>query len=194
MNSISHFILIIFFLLAQLPFVSAQYDELELTLTNQDDVDNFRINYPNCTNLRSLTIEGSSITNLNGLLGLKTIGLNSGNDVSELNIQETSIQNFKGLDSLISIDEIFRIHDNRLLLNFDGLGKIFDSNISDASSSISFSCTNNRRLKEIPNLFMNQMSISRIILIGLDSLEIIDFKNITSLDNLMILTNNSLKN
>lgn len=51
----------------------AQCEEQIVTLLTQADVDNFSTNYPECTIVKNLVIEGYSISNLNGLSQLTAI-------------------------------------------------------------------------------------------------------------------------
>ena len=46
-----------------------------ITFTTQEQIDNFQINYPNCTEIEGdVIIEGDDINNLNGLNVLNSIG------------------------------------------------------------------------------------------------------------------------
>ncbi len=46
-----------------------------ITFSTQDQIDNFSINYPNCTEIEGyVLIEGSNITNLDGLEVLTSLG------------------------------------------------------------------------------------------------------------------------
>jgi len=88
-----------------------------LTLTTQNQIDNFAVNYPGCTSLDvPLTIDGPDITNLNGLIQLQ--------HVNDLNISNTSIVDFTGLDQLITNNWHFSINNNNSLINFTGLGQL----------------------------------------------------------------------
>lgn len=82
----------------------------------QDDIDNFQINYPNCTQIEGdVSIKGNSITNLNGLINIKSI---SGN----LTIYNNdSLINLSGLDSLSSIGQTLFIYYNPILTNLVGI-------------------------------------------------------------------------
>ena len=46
-----------------------------ITFSSQEEIDNFQNNYPNCTEIEGdVIIEGTEITNLNGLNILNSIG------------------------------------------------------------------------------------------------------------------------
>ena len=87
-----------------------------LTLTTQQEIDDFALNYPDCdgTGL-SLDInnEITQITNLNGLSQLTTL--------SNLGIYFTNATDLSGLDNLTTVLFNLRILGNRDLLNLNGL-------------------------------------------------------------------------
>ncbi len=65
--------------------------------TSQKNVDDFIVNYPNCTELTLLYIgDNSGITNLNGFKNLTKIG--------NLNMAELQITSFEGFDKLQRVD------------------------------------------------------------------------------------------
>jgi hypothetical protein len=82
----------------------------------QADVDNFKSNHPGCTDIGGdVTIVGPDITNLNGLLGIKSIA-------GTLNFNEcASLPNLKGLDSLNEIGGDISFISNQGLINLEGL-------------------------------------------------------------------------
>src|SRR5690606_29046769 len=84
-------------------------------LTSQSQIDNFSVNYPNCTSINKLDIEGEDIVNLDGLSQLTYI--------RELFVYYTSLLNFNGLDN---VDEMnfFRIEHNSELQSFSGLSSL----------------------------------------------------------------------
>ncbi len=84
-------------------------------LLTQEDVDNFIINYPNCTELQTLLIGDivpSTITNLDGLINLESIGW--------LQITNVPVTNFQGLNNITTIDR-FVIYYMPDLMTFEGL-------------------------------------------------------------------------
>ncbi len=86
-----------------------------IVLETQEDVDNFSINYPNCTDLQTnLIIQQSAITNLNGLSQIESIGLN-------LFIKDNLLlTTLTGLNNLETVNSI-KIERNHALINLQGL-------------------------------------------------------------------------
>ena len=76
--------------------LSAQCPEGDIALSSQQQVDNFVINYPNCTELQNLIIEGSDISNLEALSQITAI-------FGNLIIKETNIETLSGLENLTAI-------------------------------------------------------------------------------------------
>src|SRR5210317_1493582 len=86
-----------------------------LSLNTQQDVDDFPINYPNCTEIDGFVhLYGEDISNLNGLQSLTSIG-------GYVSINWTSLTDLSGLDNLISIGGYLVIVQNDLLTNLTGL-------------------------------------------------------------------------
>ncbi|MCB0707529.1 MAG: T9SS type A sorting domain-containing protein [Saprospiraceae bacterium] len=85
---------------------------------SQEEIDNFHINYPGCTEIEgTLELYGEEITNLDGLLGIKSIE-------GDLSINYTTITSLKGLDSLHVIGLNFEVAECSALLDFNGLQKL----------------------------------------------------------------------
>lgn len=110
-------ILINFNVLAQCP--PDDFPNDYVVLASQEDVDNFIIDYPDCTTLQTLligdTIPGSTITNLNGLINLMSIGW--------LQITTVPLVNLEGLNNVSSIDR-FVIYYMEDLLSLEGLDSL----------------------------------------------------------------------
>jgi len=92
-----------------------------ITFSTQEQIDNFQINYPNCTEIEGDVLIGkeysgsSNITNLNGLNVLTSIG-------GELNIKHNDIlPSLTGLDNLIFIEGSLVIRFNDDLSSLTGL-------------------------------------------------------------------------
>jgi len=101
-------------------FGYGQCPNSQIELTSQADIDNFAANYPGCTEvINGFTIQGTGITNLNGLSVI-----NSFSDSSVLTIQETSIIDFTGLDNVTYVGGNFQIIFNQDLETFNGLEQI----------------------------------------------------------------------
>ncbi len=93
-----------------------------ITFTTQEEIDNFQINYPNCTEVEGdVSIgdyNGTDITNLNGLSVLTFIGGNlsiGGNDV---------LSSMTGLDNVTSIGGNLSIGENVTLTSLTGLENV----------------------------------------------------------------------
>jgi hypothetical protein len=86
---------------------------------SQADVDNFQTAFPNCTALQgNVTISGSDITNLLGLVELTSIGNN-------LSINSnTALISLTGLEGLTSIGGSFIFGGNNALVNLSGLNNL----------------------------------------------------------------------
>ena len=134
-----------------------------VTLTRQSEVDSFPINYPGCDVVEGgLTISGSDIVNLNGLIGIKRIkqylkiinnpilvntnGLNSikvaGNIAFDNNNSLTSITGLNNVDTISSLD----IRNNYNLIQLVGLSNlkfIFDFYVYNNRSLLDFAGLNN---------------------------------------------------
>ena len=87
-----------------------------LIFTNQDQIDNFPVDYPNCSELDGyLIIGGENITNLDGLITLTSIG-------DYVSIHNNPIlSDISGLGNLTSIGGHFVILNNNQLINLSGL-------------------------------------------------------------------------
>jgi len=89
-----------------------------ITFTTQAQIDNFQTNYPNCTQIEGNTkIQGSDITNLNGLSVLTSIG-------GDLSIIFLDISSLTGLDNLTSVGGNLDIVGNDVLTNLTGLNNL----------------------------------------------------------------------
>ncbi len=99
-------------------FINGQCPPGNIILATQEDVDNFAVNYPNCTNLQAnLIIQQTPITNLNGLSQIESIGLN-------LNIKDNILlTTLNGLNNLETANDLL-IERNHALPNLDGLSNL----------------------------------------------------------------------
>ena len=89
-----------------------------ITFTSQAEIDNFKNNYPGCKVVAQVTINGTSIYNLDGLDEITTIS--SGFEISNNN----SLTNLNGLKSLDSVGHQFVIFQNNNLSDISGLHKL----------------------------------------------------------------------
>lgn len=96
----------------------SQCPEGYLSLTTQSEVDNFKINYPNCTSLpNDLSITGTDITNLQGLNEIVSIA-------QQLVISRTNLNNLSGLENLTSVGSNVNIMYNSWLSSLSGLSSL----------------------------------------------------------------------
>ncbi len=86
---------------------------------SQSDINNFRINYPDCKELGGqVYIRGNDIVNLNGLIGVASIN-------GDLNIDTCKlIIDLKGLDSLKTVGNSININANEALTSLNGLDNL----------------------------------------------------------------------
>jgi hypothetical protein len=81
-------------------------------------IDDFSTNYPGCKNIVGpVGIFGTDITNLNGLLGLETVG-------DDFSIHDTNLKNLQGLDSLKMVGGVLYFQKNQQLESFAGLENV----------------------------------------------------------------------
>ena len=117
----------------------------DLMFTNQEEIDAFLIDYPNCTEIAGhVTVresEPGSITNLLGFENITSVGLSIRIDSNEM------LTNLSGLDNLISIDSSLHIEHNENLINLSGLESLvsigFDLIIGNNDSLINLTGLNN---------------------------------------------------
>jgi hypothetical protein len=118
---------------------------LELNFNKQSQIDSFPINYPNCRSIpKSVNINqvfsfDSDISNLNGLLGIDSIGEN-------LWINGSHIKNLHGLDSLKFVNNQLSIGLDSIE-NLEGLG-----NLNFANGLYIENCRNLRSTKGVEKL------------------------------------------
>ena len=159
-----------------------------ITFSTQEQIDNFQINYPGCTEiLGDVDIYGNTIENLNGLSILTNIG-------GDLTISNANgLTSLTGLDNLMSIEGSLNYYGGNLtsLTGFEGLTSIGGSFVVWGTSLISL--TGLEGLTSINGNIEIRYNHSLINLLGLDNLSLIDgsinfFRN-DSLTNLIGLDN-----
>jgi FlgD Ig-like domain len=145
-------------------------DQAEVTLTTQEEVDNFPLRF--CNTLCSLTITGNDITNLDSLYvlqrtgslvvqfnpmltdldGLSSLALLAGEcGTTGLNISYNNLlSNIDGLSSLTKIGGAITIYSNTMLTNLDGLANVDSLGGSREGQSIYIS--SNASLENIDGL------------------------------------------
>lgn len=134
-----------------------------ITFNTQDQIDNFQVNFPNCTGIEGDVhiggLDGSNITNLNGLSVLTSIGGDF-----EI-VWNPTLTNLSGLDNLGFIGGYLHIAYNSVLTSLTGLGLL--TNIGG-------------------ELWITNNSLTNLV--GLESLEYIGTVNIEGNYNLTSLT------
>jgi len=106
-----------------------------ITFTTQEEIDNFQINYPGCTEIEGdVAINGDDVSNLNGLNVLYSIGGNLliGDDEYSYN-ENPLLNNLTGLDNLTSIEGDLDISGNDALESLLGL-----NNLTSVNGGLSF--------------------------------------------------------
>ncbi len=173
---------------------------------NQDDVDNFNLNFPNCNNINgTFSINSNNITNLDGLSNILSIGGNlsissygagnSGlNDItglanlstiggSLLIIYNDSLTNLAGLDNLSTIGDGITIIDNN---NFNDLSAL--SNLSSIGGTLeimlNYSLTNIGGLNSLSSIG------GSLRIWDNGNLESINFHNLSSISEDIHISNN----
>jgi hypothetical protein len=140
----------------------------------QDEVDNFRINHPNCTEIEGdVEITLSSISNLDSLYVITSIGGNL-----ELN-KNSSLTSISGLSNLTTVEGRINLWDNNLtdLTGLNGLVTIGEA----------FSITSMASLKSLSGLD-NLTSIGS----GLQITDNFELENLTGLEKLNSIGESSL--
>jgi hypothetical protein len=182
-----NFILTIAIVLGQL-LVIAQCPQGDIIFSSQADIDNFPINYPNCTEFEgSITFTGSAIINLYGLGALASIG-------GDLNFLYTvALSSPIGLQNLTSVGGALMIVENYTFNNLFGLNNLSsiggDLIISQNNLQTSLNGLNN--LASIGNSLYIDSSPSLTNIAGLQSLnsignaaEIVNCPALTSITGL----------
>ena len=184
-----------------------------VTFTLQSQIDNFIINYPNCTEINgTLKVEenvSGGITNLNGLAQITKVetlriqynsaltNLNGLNNLTTITNDQTSgrllirnnqsLENLDGLENLQEVQKYFTILENPMLSSIEGLGNL-------SSTTLGIEISSNPLLISLTGLngltITNWLSISHNdLLIDLDGLN-----NITETGSLSIHNNQNLIN
>ncbi len=90
----------------------------QMNFYEQKRVDSFPFDYPGCKIIAGpVGINGATVNNLDGLIGLESIGGN-------LWIHDTNLKNLHGLDSLKLVGGHFTFDKNPKLESFEGLGNL----------------------------------------------------------------------
>ncbi|MFA7444660.1 MAG: hypothetical protein WCY89_01840, partial [Flavobacteriaceae bacterium] len=126
----------------------------DIVFVTQAQVDGFLLAYPDCTEISgSLTIQGTGVTNLNGLTNITSIDgnlvINQATNLSNLDglssletiggnigIAQSGVQNLNGLESLTAIGGALVIQANPALTDISGLENIDPDTIGGVGLTI----------------------------------------------------------
>lgn len=169
-------------------YLNAQCPSGDVNLDSQSDVDNFILQYPNCTEIE----------------GILWIGHNNQNDINDLSplqnitkaggvvVRNTSLTNLEGLNNFEECSGSFEINSNPNILNLQGLDSfattyyLFIQNNPELINLEGLSA-----LTSIGNSLSISLNHSLVNLQGLENLETISYE--TAGGELYIAINNSLK-
>jgi hypothetical protein len=112
-------IVCILLVLSSITAASQPCPPYNLTFTTQSSIDNFQAVFPDCTEIEfSVKVEGSDITNLNGLSNITSIG-------GDLRILHTErLVDLTGLENLSFIGHMLEIHNNDSLSSIYALNSL----------------------------------------------------------------------
>ncbi len=155
-----------------------------LTFTSQEQIDEYTTNYPNCKDLQGYLIikesNPGSITNLNGLSSIRTVG-------KHFNVlHNTLLENLNGLENLSSIGGSFELLYNDELNNLSALNQLKFINGK-------LKINNNDSLDELYGL-TNLKTIGRSLeVLNNDALETIDqLENLETIGGLLSIRHNDV--
>ena len=146
-----------------------------IILSTQAEVDNFSINYPNCSILnQNLTIDGgTSISNLNGLIAI------TGIEGDLIITGNSNLTNLNGLNNLTIVEDQLEISNNGSLINLTGLESL-------ESTGTSGSVYDETIIADNPNL-ENLMGLENLTTLD-DGISIKNNSSLTSLSGLENIT------
>ncbi len=160
----THFLLIFFLII--FTRITAQCPPDGIVFSNQAEIDSFQTNYPNCSEIYGVIIEGDDIVNLNGLSNL--ISIEQQFVISESNL----LNNITGLNNLTSIGGNLAITYNNSLTNLSGLDNLgyLGGSLLVLHNYSLLSLTQFNNLKSIGGELWISYNTSLTTLTGLDSL------------------------
>lgn len=166
-TTISAFVLLLFSLFSTNAQDSLAYG---LTFTTQEEIDNFKLSYPNCTYIGGyLHINyGENITNLNGLSSITTV------DGDLMIVDNHLLVSLTGLDSLTTINGGLGIVGNEHLTDLTSL-----KNVRSISGNLTVGW--NHRLKRLDGLdSINAETIQHLNIYFNDSLRMCEAESVCS--------------
>ncbi|MDP2685878.1 MAG: T9SS type A sorting domain-containing protein [Aequorivita sp.] len=213
MNSKILFSGLLVFIISASNFLFGQCPNGFVTFTSQSQIDNFIINYPNCTEINgTLKIEenvSGGITNLNGLAQITEVetlriqynsaltNLNGLNNLTTITNDQSSgrllirnnqsLENLDGLENLQEVQRYFTILENPMLSSIEGLGNL-------SSTTLGIEINSNPSLISLTGL--NGITITRGLSISYNDLliDLDGLNNITETGALSIHNNQNLIN
>ncbi len=117
-------LLVLFFLFFSF-FAIGQCPSGQQVFNSQQEIDDFIVNYPTCTQLNEIVIIQGTITDLQGLSNIQELGKN-------VFISQTQLVDLDGLQSLNRIGGSLYIEENNTITNLNGL-----QNLSSVAEDIS---------------------------------------------------------
>jgi len=191
-------------LILLMPLAWAQCPTGNLDLTSQQQIDNFAVQYPNCTEMTGLLRIGQSsgsLTNINNLSPLSSI-----TSIGAISVERTNITDLNGLEGLQNIAADMKIILNPKLntlnaLNMTSVGgqlhvaynkKLIDlEGLNQMTTLGSLRINNNNKLTDLSAL-MNLQTVSEVIIQNnqiLSSLAGLNGVNPSTLNNVTITSN-----
>lgn len=154
-----------------------------IVFSTQLEIDNFQVNYPNCTEIEGdVLIKGDDITNLNGLNVITTIDGNL--YVGDLSWGNPALTSLTGLDNLTNIGGDLYIRENSALTSLSGLDNL---TYIEGYLTIIF----NNSLASLTGL-ENLTTTERLEIIGNDALpNLTGLNNVTSIGDYLFISDNN---
>lgn len=159
--------------------------EGNITFTSQTQINQFVVDYPNCTAISgTLTISGADITNLLPLSGLTNI-------TDNLYITNTSLSDLNGLNAIINISGDVEISTNATLTSLNGLNNLTNT-IGDFILNENAALTNVDALTNLTNINGSLVINNNAVLNNISGLQNLNPNSIGGEYGLMIANNPQL--
>jgi len=143
-------------------------------LSSQDDVDNFNVDYAGCTSIKNLYIDGSDITDLEGLAQIEEV-------TSYLLVQKSQLQDLKGIaDIKLENTNRIEIKSNPMLASLSGM--VLPSSYSELFLLINESLVDLSALEAITEF--ERLILTKLPIQDLESLQNLKYVQSLSLNSL----------
>jgi hypothetical protein len=157
-------------------------------IRNQEDIDNFQINYPNCTDVEGfvdISDSHNTIENLNGLSSIETIG-------GYLRISSIDVINFSGLDNLQTVGGYLSITSNDYITDLTGLDNLttIDGNLDIKWNDSLSNCRGLEYLTSLGGNLIIDYNNSLTTLAGIQNIDTLSIANLTITNNALLNTCN----